>query len=807
MKRTRSLMFPRGLILSAVLCGASLAAAAPAKPREVRQMILDGQFIAADARIQDALESAPDAEKETWLFLRAWGAIQAGQYQRALEVTDQLLGGKPLLEEEIRSLRASALELLNRKAEALAEDRILMQMAPNFHLRFDTTMRTARVKLSEGKPREARGLLAALEKRARGTSGHAEVMIELARAEKRLGSSSAACRWLKRLYSRSPLNPTVHAWGPDLASNEFDGKPTGCHNTKGDFRDRVRALLWGGEEDKARGEVHQVVEALARDSRVSAEEMKAWYLLQTGEPDEAFTILQALYPQRKSDTEFLQIYASAAARSGQGAAAVGAYHQIYERSGRGNAARKALYQSAFLSYQFRDYDGASRRFKEFMQKFPTSGLQRDAKWNLAWISYLKGDYDGAIRQFQLLAGNKKAAKTRERSRYWMAMSYLKLNQPEKARPLFESIGADRSGSYYGAAARQRLTKLPKVVLAAKTSDVPEEPRLYGPLRWSEMLMPIRGVSDEDIAEDGESEESLANEAVAAGDDDTEEATTDVVQETGRSDVAEDFPPLKAPANNKRFEKAKALLNAGFGDEARWELFEIERHTRSKEDLRNLLAIYEEAGQYHRSSVIAQLRFGGARTSQGIEGARPLWEAAYPRAFGGDVKSAARDNSLPEEFIWGIMKAESQFKRDAVSPVGALGLMQIMPGTGHKLASLRKDDGFLATRLLEPPTAIRYGAYYLKRLSNLFDGSIPLTAAAYNAGPHRVHGWLIAFGGLEMDEFIEHIPFLETREYVRKVVGNALVYSALYNNKRDLVDLAAPVTVKGRAEWSRKENWN
>lgn len=807
MNRTRYLSVAAALT---VLFFTSLSGAAPADPKDVRRLILDRQFIAADAKIDAALEASTKPEdKELWLFLRAWGAVQAGQYEKALTTTDQLLAGKPLLEEEIRSVRASALELAGRKAEAMAADQALMQMAPNFHLRFDATLRMARMRLAEGKPREARNLLAALEKRARNTSGHPDVIIELARAEKRLGATAAACKWLKRLYERSPTDHVVAGWGPDLATNEFDGKPTGCRNTRGDFRNRVRALLWAGEEDKARQEVQAVAQAIARESRVGAEEMKAWFLLQLGEPDEAFTMLQALYPERKHDTEFLQIYASAAARSGQGAAAVGAYHQIFERSGRGESARKALYQSAFLSYQFRDYDGAARRFKEFMKKFPSSGLIRDAKWNLAWISYLKGDYDGAIRQFQALASNKRAEKTRERSRYWMAMSYLKLNQPEKARPLFQSIGADRSGSYYGAAARQRLAKLPKPAVVVKAPESIEEPRLYGPLRLAEMLMPIRGPSDDDVAaEETESEDSLANDAVADADgaEEPEEAVTDSTSETGRSDVAEEMT-LKAPANNKRFEKARALLRAGFGDEARWELFEIERHTRSKEDLRTLLTIYEEAGQFHRSSVIAQLRFGSVRTSQGFDGARPLWESAYPRAFTADVKAAAKDNVIPEEFIWGIMKAESQFKRDAVSPVGALGLMQIMPGTGHKIAGLRKDDRFIASQLLEPPTAIRYGSYYLKRLSNLFEGTIPLTAAAYNAGPHRVHGWLLTFGGLDMDEFIEHIPFLETREYVRKVVGNAMVYSTLYGNKKDLVDLAAPVTVKGRPEWTRKENWN
>ena len=74
---------------------------------------------------------------------------------------------------------------------------------------------------------------------------------------------------------------------------------------------------------------------------------------------------------------------------------------------------------------------------------------------------------------------------------------------------------------------------------------------------------------------------------------------------------------------------------------------------------------------------------------------------------------------------------------------------------------------------------------MKRLLTKFDNSIPLAAAAYNAGPHRVENWLANFGDLQVDEFIEHIPFVETRNYVKKVSRNFLVYSKLYGNKKEL----------------------
>jgi soluble lytic murein transglycosylase len=84
----------------------------------------------------------------------------------------------------------------------------------------------------------------------------------------------------------------------------------------------------------------------------------------------------------------------------------------------------------------------------------------------------------------------------------------------------------------------------------------------------------------------------------------------------------------------------------------------------------------------------------------------------------------------------------------------------------------------------------------------------LVAAGYNAGPHRVRNWLSNFGTLDMDEFIEHIPYLETRNYVKKVMSNCQVYGQLYGNKRELFPyLAESVPGKYSTDNVAKENWD
>ncbi len=123
----------------------------------------------------------------------------------------------------------------------------------------------------------------------------------------------------------------------------------------------------------------------------------------------------------------------------------------------------------------------------------------------------------------------------------------------------------------------------------------------------------------------------------------------------------------------------------------------------------------------------------------------------------------------------VMRTESGFSREATSYVGAIGLMQIMPHTGARLAVLLGDDNFSLEYLRDPYVNIAYGAFYLKKLLGRYQGNIPLAVAAYNAGPTAVDRWLKLSNSVEIDEFVEMIPYQETRRYVKKVVASLSQY--------------------------------
>jgi soluble lytic murein transglycosylase len=137
---------------------------------------------------------------------------------------------------------------------------------------------------------------------------------------------------------------------------------------------------------------------------------------------------------------------------------------------------------------------------------------------------------------------------------------------------------------------------------------------------------------------------------------------------------------------------------------------------------------------------------------------------------------------------GIIRQESSFETTTVSPVGARGLMQLMPATAALVARKLRLAGSVPALTADPGTNMQLGTAYLRDLLDQFDGVVPLAVAAYNAGPGRVQEWLRGngdprAGGVDMIDWIELIPFGETRNYVQRVIENQVVYRARSGEER------------------------
>ena len=121
-----------------------------------------------------------------------------------------------------------------------------------------------------------------------------------------------------------------------------------------------------------------------------------------------------------------------------------------------------------------------------------------------------------------------------------------------------------------------------------------------------------------------------------------------------------------------------------------------------------------------------------------------------------------------------MRQESGFDPDVVSPARAVGLLQLMPETAKVVAdgaNLPHDDA----RLTSPPYNIALGSMYLHELLEKFHGVIPYAVAGYNGGPDAVARWASRSPGMDLDVFVERIPYTETRGYVSRVMGNSARY--------------------------------
>jgi soluble lytic murein transglycosylase len=161
-----------------------------------------------------------------------------------------------------------------------------------------------------------------------------------------------------------------------------------------------------------------------------------------------------------------------------------------------------------------------------------------------------------------------------------------------------------------------------------------------------------------------------------------------------------------------------------------------------------------------------------------------WDCAFPAPYADEVAAVERAHALPAGLVHAVMRQESGFDPEAVSPAGAIGLLQLMPNTARTLLGPARDGGdagepvAVADLLTIPRKNVALGARYLHDLLEHFHGRVPLAVAAYNGGPEAVDRWLKRPQGLDLDLFVERIPYAETRTYVARVLGNFARYGYL-----------------------------
>jgi soluble lytic murein transglycosylase len=161
---------------------------------------------------------------------------------------------------------------------------------------------------------------------------------------------------------------------------------------------------------------------------------------------------------------------------------------------------------------------------------------------------------------------------------------------------------------------------------------------------------------------------------------------------------------------------------------------------------------------------------------------PKWITIfYPLPHRDIVFANAQEFNIDPYLVFAIIRAESKYQDAAQSPVGARGLMQIMPETGQWIANQMKIEGFKSDDLHDPEVNIHFGCWYINYLNTEFKGKIPLELAAYNAGKGKVKQWVQEGKWDGNPLHTEGIPFPETKQYVENVLKNYEAYKSIYDS--------------------------
>jgi len=251
--------------------------------------------------------------------------------------------------------------------------------------------------------------------------------------------------------------------------------------------------------------------------------------------------------------------------------------------------------------------------------------------------------------------------------------------------------------------------------------------------------------------------------------------------TGPAEVPDPEPidPGSPGLAERDLMRARILLEAGMLAEARAELELLYPRVRGLADRLNLAQLYADSGDFHRPELLMiegySARLARLPAPEDLE----VWWHAWPTPFVDLFREVAESGIRVEPgLVYAVMREESGYRPKVVSISGARGLLQIMPETGEQLALRESLVEFSPDDLFIPSINIRLGSAYLEQLMTRFDGRKSAAIASYNAGPEAVSGWLAA-GPFEDDEWVEAIPYDQTREYVKRVLRSLHVYRALY----------------------------
>jgi len=386
---------------------------------------------------------------------------------------------------------------------------------------------------------------------------------------------------------------------------------------------------------------------------------------------------------------------------------------------------------------------AARVFAELYKASPKGRHAPRAAWKAGWWAYKNGRYDEAAHFFEDAAAGFPRSDYRPSYLYWAARAREQAGDRAGAASVYRIVHADYQQSYYGRLTGTRLSKL-GVPLEAD-SEATAKPGTRGAPKAAAV---VTAAGEEEGA-------TAAGDAVAAA-------------------AGANLPP---PPNAALI---RLLIGLELYDLAREEVLYAQRTTGNLPLLDATLAwTYHKENDLRRGIIHMKRAYPQFLSAHGTTLPDDLLRVIYPMDYWPLISKYSKQHGLDPFLVAALINQESSFQADARSRANAIGLMQVLPSTGRRLARQQRLR-FTTASLTRPEYNIRLGTAFFADLSRRL-GGVHLALASYNAGAHRVATWQAERPGLERDEFIDDIPFPETQTYVKKILGSADDYRALYKS--------------------------
>ena len=365
-------------------------------------------------------------------------------------------------------------------------------------------------------------------------------------------------------------------------------------------------------------------------------------------------------------------------------------------------------------------------YQELVRTAPTASDRRDMLWRAGVAALRVGQDEWAVSTLRELNRRNPVGELLPATLYWLGVAEHRVGRPSDASRRFRTLEQRYAHHYYGLLASERLADL----TAASASPNPEERRPNSSLQFPALELGNRTRRQPDFA-----------------------AATLLAKAGLKSEAAEYTRRL---LDRNRRNRALALLAA-----------------RASAD----------AGDFRRVSIVLVNHFVEYLYQRATDLPEDFWQLVYPRPFWEEIQASADAHDVDPFLLLSLMRQESRFDPRARSPVGAVGLFQIMPYTAAALgpqAGVGALDGSNAAgELLKPSVNVAIAATLLSNLTTMFGDAIPPVIASYNAGEDLVSVWWQATRGLAEDQFVDSIPYRQTRQFAREVLANYSAYRRLY----------------------------